>query len=66
MIKTIGSSSNEKKIEQINISGTSLLLGKLFNEVEFDKIGSELFKNLVLYIVLEGALTFTLQNSILA
>lgn len=84
MIKTIGSSSDEKKIEQlvelgkdwietntnslvfdfsgdrqstedvlnnieqINISGTSLLLGKLFDEVGFDKIGSELFKNLVI------------------
>lgn len=35
-------------IEQINISGTTLLLGKLFNEVGFDKVGSELFKNLVI------------------
>ena len=35
-------------IEQINISGTTLLLGKLFDEVGFDKIGSDLFKNLVI------------------
>ena len=35
-------------IEQINISGTSLLLGKLFDEVGFNKIGSELLKNLVI------------------
>lgn len=89
MIKTIGSSSDEKKIEQlvelgkdwietntnslafdfngdrqstedvlnnieqINISGTSLLLGKLFDEVGFDKIGSELFKNLVILGVID-------------
>ena len=35
-------------IEQINICGTTLLLGKLFDEVGFDQIGSELLKNLVI------------------
>lgn len=35
-------------IEQINISGITLLLGKLFDEVGFDKIGSELLKTLVI------------------
>ena len=35
-------------IEQINISGITLLLGKLFNEVGFDKIGSEFLRNLVI------------------
>jgi len=35
-------------IERINISGTTLLLGKLFDEVGFNKIGSELLKNLVI------------------
>ena len=84
MIKTIGSSSDENKIEelvrlgkdwiktkthnlefdfsgdrqttegvlnnikQVNISGTTLLLGKIFNIVGFDKIDSALFKNLVI------------------
>lgn len=35
-------------IKQVNISGTSLLLGKLFDEVGFNKIEGELFKNLVI------------------
>ncbi len=34
-------------IESITISGTELLLNKLYNEIGFDQIGNELFKRLV-------------------
>jgi len=35
-------------IEQINIAGTDLLLGKLYDEIGFNKITDELFKRLVI------------------
>ncbi|WP_372653368.1 IS1634 family transposase [Draconibacterium sp.] len=37
-----------ENIEQITVAGTSLLLGKIFDEIGFDAIDDELFKQLVI------------------
>ncbi len=37
-----------ENIEQITVAGTSLLLGKIFDEIGFDAIDDELFKQLVM------------------